>query len=75
MHPYHRRSQQSGFAQLQQPNKLQHQRKQSHTTRNETIAATRLKAIQASNEVLHVHLGQALARIEQNIQKYKELAE
>jgi hypothetical protein len=39
------------------------------------IAATRLEAIQASNEVLHVHLEQALARIEQNIQKYKELAE
>jgi len=39
------------------------------------IAATRLKAIQASNEALHAHLEQALARIEQNIQKNKGLAE
>ncbi len=44
-------------------------------TGHETIAATRLEAIQASNEVLHAHLEQALARIEQNVQKNKELAE
>jgi hypothetical protein len=44
-------------------------------TQNETIAAARLEAIQASNEALHVHLEQALARIEQNVQKNKELAE
>jgi hypothetical protein len=39
------------------------------------IAAARLEAIQASNEVLHAHLEQALARIEQNVQKNKELVE
>ena len=44
-------------------------------TGNETIAATRLEAIQASNEALHAHLEQALARIEQNLQKNKGLAE
>jgi hypothetical protein len=44
-------------------------------TTNETIAAARLEAIQASNEALHAHLEQALARIEQNVQRNKELAE
>jgi hypothetical protein len=44
-------------------------------TKNETIAAARLEAIQASNEALHAHLEQALARIEQNVQRNKELAE
>jgi hypothetical protein len=39
------------------------------------IAAASLEAIQASNEALHAHLEQALARIEQNVQKSKELAE
>jgi len=44
-------------------------------TENETIAAARLEAIQASNEALHAHLEQALARIEQNVQRNKALAE
>jgi hypothetical protein len=39
------------------------------------IAAERLEAIQASNEALHAHLEQALARIKQNVQKNKELVE
>jgi hypothetical protein len=43
--------------------------------RNETIAAARLEAVQASNEALQAHLEQALARIEQNVQGNKELAE
>jgi hypothetical protein len=34
-----------------------------------------LETIQASNEALHAHLEEALARIEQNVQKNKELAE
>jgi hypothetical protein len=37
---------------------------------NETITGTKLE----SNKALHSHLEQALARIEQNIQKNKELA-
>ncbi len=44
-------------------------------TNNETIAAARLEAIPTSNEALHAHLEQALARIEQNVQRNKELAE
>ncbi len=44
-------------------------------TDNETITAARLEAIWASNEALHAHLEQALARIEQNVQRNKELAE
>jgi hypothetical protein len=43
--------------------------------KDKTIAAARLEAIQASNEALHAHLEQALARIEQNVQGNKELAE
>jgi hypothetical protein len=34
-----------------------------------------LEAIQTSNEALQVHLEQALARIEHNVQRNKELAE
>jgi hypothetical protein len=41
----------------------------------DTIAASRLETIQASNEVLHAHLEEALARIERNVQKNKDLAE
>jgi hypothetical protein len=44
-------------------------------TENNTIAAARLEFIQASNEALHAHLEEALARIEQNVQQNKELAE
>jgi hypothetical protein len=40
-----------------------------------TIAAARLEAIQTSNDALHAHLEQALARIGQNVQRNKELAE
>jgi hypothetical protein len=44
-------------------------------TENDTITASRLEIIQASNEALHAHLEEALARIERNVQKNKELAE
>jgi hypothetical protein len=43
-------------------------------TENDTIAASRLEIIQASNEALYAHLEEALARIERNVQKNKELA-
>jgi hypothetical protein len=39
------------------------------------ITAAKLEAIQARNEALHAHLEQALARIEQNVHRNKELAE
>jgi hypothetical protein len=42
---------------------------------NNTVAAARLEFIQASNEELHAHLEEALARIECNVQQNKELAE
>jgi hypothetical protein len=45
------------------------------TTENDTIAAARLELIQASKEALYAHLEEALARIEQNVQQNKELAE
>jgi hypothetical protein len=45
------------------------------TTENDTIAAARLQVIQASNEALHAHLEEALARIKRNVQQNKELAE
>jgi hypothetical protein len=41
----------------------------------ETISSARLEAIQASNQVLQTQLEQALARIEHNVQRNKELAE
>jgi len=41
---------------------------------NETISSARLEAIQASNQVLQTQLEQALARIEHNVQRNKELA-
>jgi len=44
-------------------------------TENNTIAAARLEFIQASNEALHAHLEEVLAKIEQNVQQNKELAE
>jgi len=44
-------------------------------TENYTISTARLEFIQASNEALHSHLEEALARIERNVQKNKELAE
>jgi hypothetical protein len=44
-------------------------------TENNTIAAARLEFIKASNKALHAHLEEALARIEQNVQRNKELAE
>jgi hypothetical protein len=47
----------------------------SNQAQNDTITSARLEAIQASNEALHAHLEQALARIEQNVQRNKELAE
>jgi hypothetical protein len=47
----------------------------SNQAQNETIASARLEAIQASNEALQTHLEQALAKIEQNVQKNKEFAE
>ncbi len=48
----------------------------NHTpAENNTITAARLEVIQASNEALHAHLDEALATIEQNVQKNKELAE
>jgi hypothetical protein len=42
---------------------------------NETNSSTYLGIIQANNQVLQAQLEQALARIEQNIQKNKDLAE
>jgi hypothetical protein len=45
------------------------------TTENNTVATARLEFIQASNEALHTHLEEALARIERNVQKNQELAE
>jgi hypothetical protein len=42
---------------------------------NEMIASARLEAIQASNQLLQTQLEQALARIEHNVQRNKELAE
>jgi hypothetical protein len=42
---------------------------------NETNSSTRLEAIQASNQALQAQMEQALANIEQNVQRNKELAE
>jgi hypothetical protein len=39
------------------------------------IASSRLEDIQASNQLLHTQLELALARIEHNVQRNKELAE
>jgi hypothetical protein len=39
------------------------------------ISSARLEAIQALNQVLQTQLEQALARIEHNVQRNKELAE
>ena len=39
------------------------------------ISSARLETIQASNHLLQTQLEQALARIEQNVPKNKELAE
>jgi hypothetical protein len=47
----------------------------SDQAQNKTIASARLAEIQASNEALQAHLEQALAKIEQNVQKNKEFAE
>jgi hypothetical protein len=47
----------------------------SNQTQNEMIASSRLEAIQSSNQLLHTQLEQALARIEHNVQRNKELAE
>ena len=46
----------------------------TYQDQNETNSSARLEAIQASNQVLQTQLEQALARIEQNVQKNKELA-
>jgi hypothetical protein len=45
------------------------------STRNGTLVAERLAFIQASNEALYVHLDEALARINKNLQQNKELAQ
>ena len=46
-----------------------------YQNQNETISSARLEAIQASNQVLQTQLEQALARIKDNMQRNKELAE
>jgi hypothetical protein len=53
-------------------NTSEHIRNQDH---NEMITSARLQAIQAGNQRLQTQLEQALARIEHNVQKNKELAE
>ena len=45
------------------------------TTENNTIAAARLEFIQASNEALHAHLEEVLAKIEQNMQQNTDLSD
>jgi len=45
------------------------------TTENNTIAAARLEFIQASNEALHAHLEEVLAKIEQNVQQNTDLSD
>jgi uncharacterized lipoprotein YajG len=44
-------------------------------TENNTIAAARLEFIQASNEALHAHLEEVLAKIEQNMQQNTDLSD
>jgi len=47
----------------------------TYQDQNETDSSAQLEAMQASNKALQAHLEQALAKIEQNVQKNKELAE
>jgi hypothetical protein len=62
---------------LQIDNKTDSNTTEYDTNPNQEIAGSsaQLEAIQASNEALQPHLEQALAKIEQNVQRNKELAE